>query len=138
MSVRDRMDAPAAEAWRPGDKDFPDHPNPLVGTVVEVSEGDGDYGPYPIIYIRDDAGNEWRWHVYGSVAQNRIIALRPAVGDEIGVKFLGTEPSKVKGYAPYKNWKIVLDKAAGSAASGPNWDAMKAEPTEGIENEDDF
>jgi len=137
MSVRDRMDAPVAEAWRPGEpKDYPDHPNPLVGTIVEVSEGDGDYGPYPILYIRTDDGNEWRWHVYGSVAQNRIIALRPAVGDEIGVKFLGTEPSKVKGYAPYKNWKIVVDKKSGES-TGPNWDNMK--PEEGPDAEaDDF
>jgi len=132
------MDAPAAEAWRPGEpKDYPDHPNPLVGTVVEVSEGDGDYGSYPILYIRDDSGNEWRWHVYGSVAQNRVIALRPSVGDEIGVKFLGTEPSKVKGYAPYKNWKIVLDKKSGDAA-GPDWDAMKPEDGPEPDDGDDF
>lgn len=136
MSVKDRMDAPAAEAWRPGEpQDYPDHPNPLVGEIVEVSEGDGDYGSYPILYIKDEVGNEWRWHVYGSVAQNRIIALRPEVGDEIGVKFLGTEPSKVKGYAPYKNWKIVIDKK-GKAAAGPNWEAMK--PEDGPEGEDDF
>lgn len=139
MSVGDRMNAPTAEAWRPAEpKDYPDHPNPLVGKVVEVDEGDGDYGPYPILYIQTESGDEWRWHVYGSVAQKRIIKLKPAVGDEIGVKYLGETPSKVKGYAPYKTWKIVLQKADGSTASGPNWDAMKPEDGADPEADDDF
>lgn len=136
MGLRDRMDAPAAEAWRPAEpKEFPGHPNPLVGEIVEVDEGEGDYGPYPILYIKEDNGNEWRWHVYGGVAQGRIIKLKPAVGDEIGVRYLGEEDSKNFKGKKYKNWKIVLDKKSG-VATGPDWDAMK--PEDDVEEQDDF
>lgn len=137
MPLADRLTG-SSEPWRPADvKDYPDHPNPLVGKIVEIDEGDGDYGPYPILYIEDEAGNEWRWHVFGGVAQGRIIKLRPAVGDNIGVRFLGTVPSKTKGYKPYANWKIVLEKASGEAA-GPDWDAMKANPEDDAVPDDDF
>jgi hypothetical protein len=135
MPLADRLSG-ASEPWRPADNE--DHPNPLIGTVVEIDEGDGDYGPYPILYIKDDDGNEWRWHVFGGVAQGRMIKLRPEVGDTIGARFLGTVPSKTKGYKPYANWKIALEKASGKAAGGPDWDAMKATPEDDVAPDDDF
>lgn len=128
MSLADRVDS-KSEAWRP--KDTPEHPNPLIGKIVEVDEGDGDYGVYPILYVQTEDGSEWRWHVFGGVAQGRILKLRPAVGDQIAAKYLGEEDSKNYKGKTYSNWKIVLEKADGKAA-GIDYDSMKPE------EEDDF
>jgi hypothetical protein len=120
MGLADRL-AGNSEAWRPADND--DHPNPVVGTVVEVTTGTGDYGDYPLIFVQDEDGNEWRVHCFGSVLQSRIAALKPEPGDEIGIKYLGEEPAKAFPGKNYKNFKVVLEKKAG-AADGPDWAAM--------------
>lgn len=133
MTMSDRLDR-SSEAWRPADpKDFPDHPNPLTGTIVEIEEVEGDYGPYPLIHIRDDDGNEWRWSVFGGVAQGRVAKLRPNVGDRIGVKFLGDKPSRNYQGKTYRDWKIIVEPASGQAPA-PNWDAI----AKAAEDEDDF
>jgi hypothetical protein len=135
MSLADRLDRPS-EAWRPADpKEFPGHPNPLIGTIVEIEEVEGDYGLYPLIHLRDDAGNEWRWSVFGGVAQGRIAKLEPKVGDKLGVKYLGDKPSRNFEGKKYRDWKIVLEPASGTVAE-PDWKAMAAAAED--EGEDDF
>jgi hypothetical protein len=125
MGIDDRLSA-SSEAWRPADtKDYPDHPATLVGRIVEIEDLEGDYGAYPLIHVIDDDGNEWRWSVFGSVAQKRVAALKPAVGDRIGVKYLGEEPSKNYPGKSYRNWKIVVEKADGGTPVGPDWAALE-------------
>jgi hypothetical protein len=125
MGLSDRLSA-SSEAWRPADaKDYPDHPNPLVGSIVEIEQLEGDYGAYPLIHIIDDDTNEWRWSVFGGVAQKRIAALKPAVGDRIGVKYIGESPSKNFPGKNYRNWKIVVEKAEGGKPAEPDWAALE-------------
>lgn len=115
MSIADRLNS-EARSWRPIDTaEYPDHPNPLVGEVVEVETGDGDYGPFPILTLLDDDGNEWRWSVFGGVAQGRIQKLNPQVGDTLGVKYLGEKPSKNHANRTYHDWRIVLERGSNPA-----------------------
>jgi hypothetical protein len=124
MGIADRLGGNSA-AWRPADNktNKPPHPNPLVGKVVEVTTGTGDYGPYPLLFVLDEKGDEWRVHGFGSVLQSRIAELKPAPGDEIGIKYLGEEPAKAFPGKTYKNFKIVLERASGETDQ-PDWAAM--------------
>lgn len=129
MSMAERLGS-SSEAWRP--KDNEDHPNPLMGTVVEVDVVEGTaYGSYPLLYILDENGEEWCWHVFGTVAQKRIGQLEPKVGDKIGAKYLGEEPSPNYPGKTYSDWKIIVERADGKP-DGPDWDSVvkKAEAEE--------
>lgn len=123
MGLADRLDG-NSEAWR-GDDPKLKHPNPLVGKVMEVTTGTGTYGEYALIFVLDEKGDEWRVHCFGSVLSSRIAELKPAVGDEIGIKYLGTVKSKDFD-TPYKNYKVVLEKGAAGKAEGPDWEAISA------------
>jgi hypothetical protein len=122
MAIADRLNG-ASEAWRP-DLDGNDHPNPLVGKVVEVDQGESSYGTFPVVFITAEDGNEWRWSVLGGVAQKRIAKLQPSVGDEIGIRYLGKKPSPNYAGKFYADWKIVLEKGDGTAPPPPDWDAI--------------
>jgi hypothetical protein len=117
MTIRDlssRLNG-NSEAWRPADNE--DHPNPLVGEVVEVETGEGDYGAYPILTIVGEDGAEWRWSVFGGVAQKRVAQLGPMVGDKVGAKYLGEEPSRNYPNRTYRNWKVVLERNPANVAT---------------------
>lgn len=123
MSLKDRLEG-NSEAWRPDDETL-GHPNPLTGWVTEVTTGTGDFGEYPLLFVLDDDKNEWRVHGFGTVLKSRIAELKPEPGDEIGIRFLGLVKSK--GFdTPYRNYKLVLEKAQGTKAAGPDWEAMAA------------
>lgn len=125
MPIDDRLSA-ESEAWRPADpKDFPDHPNPLIGTIVEIEELTGDYGDYQLLHVIDDNGREWRWSVFGGVAQKRVAQLKPAVGDHIGAKYLGEKPSRNYPGKTYRDWKVIVEKGDGTKPAGPDWSAIE-------------
>jgi len=129
VSVTARMDGNSA-AWRPADN--PDHPNPLIGKVVEVEVGTGDFGEYPIVFVLDDKGDEWRVHGFGNVLKKRIATLQPVPGDEIGVKYLGEEPARNYPGKTYRNFKVVVEKGDGNMPETPDWTTMAGS------EEDDF
>ncbi len=124
----DRLDAPPAEAWmsEPGHK--------IGGTVVEVSTGTGDYGPYPIAVVRVDEpekcvptvekGAERAIFGFGTVLKDRLSTVQ--VGDWLGVKNLGLKDG-AKGQ--YKNWAVVVESATPRKAAAPVAEA-KPEPDE--------
>ena len=117
MSLQDRLDA-TSTGWRPNDQEnFPGHPMSLLGHIVELDEIYTEYGAAPVIFILTDTG-EWRWVVLGEVATKRILKLNPAVGDLIGVRYLGEVPSptRVDSHGEpllYHDWKIVLERGDG-------------------------
>ena len=90
----DQLDREFAPAWRPepGDK--------LVGVVTELSSRDGNYGPYSIITVRDDDGNEWAVHAFHEVLANELARIAPKVGDRVGFKYAGKHPER--GYHRYR------------------------------------
>lgn len=141
LSIADRL-SKDAQSWRPIDStEYPDHPNPLVGEVVETETGDGDYGEYPILTLLDDDGNEWRWSVFGGVAQGRIAKLNPQVGDTLGVKYLGEKPAKNFPNRTYHDWRIVIERGSNPApvaapATASDSPVESEKPTEDFEDEE--
>lgn len=82
-SISDALDKDYAPAWRPepGDK--------LVGVVVDLSEREGLDGIYPIVTVRTDDGTDVAFHAFHTVAANELAKLRPKIGDQIGIKYVG-------------------------------------------------
>lgn len=126
MSMAERMALTAdAVAYRP---DLPEegHPSPLVGTVIATETGSGDYGDFPIIYIKAEGGTVFKWFVYGGVAQGKVAEKRPEPGDSIGVQYLGARESKTrstdKKKVYYNDWNVVVERAGGG--SGIDYDAI--------------
>ena len=100
-NIGDALDRDFAPAWKPqpGDK--------LVGVITELSSRDGTYGNYPIVTLRDDAGNEWAVHAFHEVAANELARVAPKVGDHIGIKYLGKHPER-----NYHRYKVQRDRDA--------------------------
>jgi hypothetical protein len=111
-SISDELDRDYAPAWRPerGDK--------LVGVVTDLSEREGYGGVmYPIVTVRQADGVELAFHAFHEVAQTELAKLRPKVGDEIGIKYLG----KVKpegGGSSYHGYRL---RKSGGSSAGVNW-----------------
>ena len=120
MSLRDQLDI-NSETWRPNATDKqaanPDHPQDIVGTIVEIDQFDTEYGQCPAFVIKADDGNYWRWVVVGEVAQKRIATLDPRTGDDIGVRYLGRVPSPNRKDVSYHDWRIVLERGETAKAS---------------------
>jgi len=93
-NLGDALDRDFAPAWRPqpGDK--------LVGVVIDLSSRTGNFGPYAIITIRDDDGNEWAAHAFHEVLLNELARIARKVGDRIGIKYAGKHPER--GYHRYR------------------------------------
>lgn len=109
-SIADALDRDYASAWRPeaGDK--------LIGTVSLLSEREGyDGDPYPIVTVKTDTGEEWAFHAFHTVAKNELAKLRPQVGDQIGIKYIGRVKS-ANGRSSYHAYRI-----SNSSARGVNW-----------------
>lgn len=94
------MNTAEAEGWRPADGDM------LVGTVEDVDVGWSDFrGEYPILTIRAGegtksanvkAGESVKVHCFHDVLFSRVITLRPAPGETVGIQFHGKQPHKSK------------------------------------------
>lgn len=112
--LRERVEI-SAETWRP-DLTDKNHADTLIGTIIETSTMDTDYGPAPSFIVEDEDGNYWRWVAIGEVAQKRVRSLDLRRGDGVGVKYLGKVPSpnrKEKDGSPvmYTDWNIVSERA---------------------------
>jgi hypothetical protein len=113
MNIDDRLDRDV-EGWRPntGDK--------LIGTVVGITEGESEYGPYPIIEVQVADGRIVGAHCFHTVLRNEIKGRRPAIGDDIGIKYKGKSAGK-GGRQPYDDYSVALDP-------GPNHNTAAAQP----------
>ena len=130
MSFEDRLEQGNAPAWRPDQ----DHPKTIVGTIVDIDQGQSEYqGAYPIltIAVEDpgkfaiDSGNELAVHGFHSVLRNELIKKKPNIGERIGIIFGGeveTKPgSRFKSYLKYT---VKVDRASADF----NWDSLGADP----------
>lgn len=119
MDLEERLEA-QTEAWMPeaGDK--------IVGTIVELSELESQYGTYPLIIITTEEGREFAIHCFRTVLKNEVAKKRPAVGDRIGVKYFGQLPDK-----DFHGYKLVIERGEGSlepAKANPiDFDALVAQ-----------
>lgn len=87
-NLADELDADYPTAWKPkpGDK--------LVGTVVDISEREGTYGPYPIVTVRTAEGEEFAVHAFHEVLSGELAKIAPKPGDELGFKYVGRHPER--------------------------------------------
>lgn len=89
------MNLDYAEGWKPDAGDV------LVGRVTSVDAGWSDFmsGNYPIVTVQPEDGSApVAVHCFHTALLNRVLNLRPVVGDRIGIKYDGTVPHQtVKG-----------------------------------------
>lgn len=118
----------------------------LIGTITNVLEFDGDFGPYPVLELRCDDGTFSNLSCARSVLRNEIEKQRPGVGDRIGVRYIGPETSS-KGTS-YEKYRVRIDRqtpatprpdvdtrttSSSSQATMPATAAVPAEPlTNGV------
>lgn len=109
-SLVDRLDS-FAEAWRPepGDK--------LVGRVVEISERQSEYddGPYPIVTVETDEGEQFAFHGFHTVAKSELAKQRPRVDERIGIAYHGKHADR-----GYERYRVIVEREN----SGPDWDTI--------------
>lgn len=115
-SMKERLEGGDAEGWRPEPGDV------VIGVVDEVTSREGDYGPYPLIVIEQEDGELVAVHAFHTVLKNEIEAQAPSVGDEIGVKYLGTQEPKgglKKGQDPFHAYRVRLDRKSPKGSTVP-------------------
>lgn len=96
-SIADRLDEPDAESWRP------EPGGSLVGRVTEISQRTTEWGTYPVVTVRSEGdGLRRTFHAFHSVAKDLIVGNEVAVGDEIGVRYVGKVDGAKFGYESYK------------------------------------
>lgn len=117
-----------AEGWRPEPGDV------LIGIVEDLDLGWSDFrGEYPIITIRATdgtgsanvkVGESVKVHCFHDVLFSRVMTLRPAPGETVGLQFHGKEPHKSK---PNQTVSRYTFKVAGRTAdSGGLYDRLGA------------
>jgi hypothetical protein len=107
------------EGWRPTEGDV------IIGKVEEVTKGWSDYTSsyYPILVIRPDEGDPISVHAFHAVLKNRLVELRPDVGERIGIKYVGKQKSK----DGRRDVTVYIVKIDGRSA-GNVWDSVDESP----------
>lgn len=106
-----------ADAWRerdPGDI--------LEGEVVGLSSHDNGYGRYPIVTVRMHDGHRLALHAWHAVAKMKLVELRPEIGEQIQITYLGMKQPRDPKAKPYNNYSIVMPDRP--ASGGIDWDAI--------------
>lgn len=116
MDLEDRIDS-FPEPWKPdaGDK--------LVGQVVEIGERASDYGDgsYPIVTVLTEAGKEFSFHGFHTVAKNELARQRPRVGDRLAVKYFGKDEER-----GYERYRVIVEHAEPAQNEPVDWDTIEA------------
>lgn len=105
-TLEERINGPEAEAWIPETAG-----EYVIGELEEVSDRDGDYGPYKVITLFTDNGDVLNVAGFGTVLKGKFDGLTNSdLGAKVAVKFLGEATGKSgKGY---KNWSVTIDRSA--------------------------
>ena len=113
--LRERLEAGNPESWQPsmaGDE--------IIGTFVRVSVGHTAFGPSPIVVLTDEDGVEKSVWLLHTVLRNQMNRLRPALGELVGIRYLGKrEP--VGGGSEYDDYRVVVDR---DSLGIVNWDEL--------------
>ena len=79
-----------SEGWKP-------KPGVVMeGEVLDISSGYSTYKDenYPILTIQPAEGEPKDVHCFHEVLRNKILQLRPQVGEKVGIKYLGKTKKK--------------------------------------------
>lgn len=105
-TLEERINGPEPEAWIPEEAG-----EYVIGELEEISERDGDYGPYRVLTLLTDNGDVLNVAGFGTVLKGKFDSISQSdIGAKIAVKFLGEAPSKKPGGKPYKNWTVSVER----------------------------
>jgi hypothetical protein len=97
--------ADSPEPWKPEPGDM------LTGRVEgPVTNGESQYGLYPIVEIRDLGGNLWVVHAFHTVLRNSVDQLNLQPGEAVSIKYFGREPAKTEGNDDTYMYRVVVDR----------------------------
>jgi hypothetical protein len=103
-SVTDLLDS-FPEPWHPNVLDK------LMGIIIGLRTRTTEYGEYPIVTVRTDAGQDFAFHAFHTVARSELEKLQPRVGDWIGIAYHGPHPTK-----GYERYRVIITRDTGGAA----------------------
>lgn len=112
-TLEERINGPEAEPWIPENSG-----EYVIGELEEISDRDGDYGPFKVITLLTEGGDVLNVAGFGTVLKGKFDGLtNDDLGCKIAVKFLGEASNKAG--KPYKNWSVTIDRSAlvGAAAA---------------------
>lgn len=100
-----------------------DEDNPIImGTFLRVDWGPSEYGQVPIAVLQKDNKEYGVW-MFHAVLRNQFAQVKPAVGEPVGVKFLG----KKKGASGREYSNYVVKRVPKAGAEAFDWDAISDE-----------
>lgn len=104
-TLAEDLDAGDAPGWRPEEGSI------IIGEVIGLSKGWSEQGEkfYPIITIKDEAtGEAVAVHGFHFVLQDRLSAVRPRVGERIGIK-MGEKIKTQDGRRTVQTYTVKVD-----------------------------
>jgi hypothetical protein len=117
-----KYDYTYADAWMPNEGEV------IEGTILTIDTGASAYGPYPIVTIRPDGGDEPQAvHCFHQAIRGQLARVQPKVGDPIGIKYLGRKKSTANPNQSYAVYRVISEGAGGYDWSRDNPDAVPAE-----------
>ncbi len=138
-SLQDRLNRdPEVVKIEPGES--------IVGTVLDITTRENEYGSYPLVSLETDDGRELEWHAFHTVAANELAKVNPQPGDVLGVRNLGKRDGKnyvayrivVERNTPAAPLAITVTEDEAPLAPAPALDtsALKAKPPAGYPDEE--
>jgi hypothetical protein len=109
MNIDELLDTEPS-TWNPQEDGTP---SKLIGTLVSITAGSGDYGEYPVVTVSNDDGIH-RFYAFHGVAKSQLEQANPQPGDKIGIAYKGKKMSGAGN--EYHNYRVV------SEAVGPRVD----------------
>lgn len=125
-TLEDRLDR-NSEGWRPKPGDQ------IVGRIVSLSMyTGGDYGDYPLLEVEADDGRLVAVHAFHTVLRRELGRQKPAVGERIGIRYLGRHDRG------YEHYRVVMDRDA-PAGETVDWDQVARRADDELDDQaDDF
>mgnify|MGYP001160460039 CR=1 FL=1 len=111
--------------WWPGTNDDTAEPGMKIGgTILDILELEGNWGPYPVLELRTRDGELVRVSCARSVLKNEVHNLAPQVGDEIAIRYDGHATLR-DGKTNYHKYTVRLARNT-PAAPAPRGEARPA------------
>lgn len=78
----------------------------IRGVVDDLDVWESAFGPYPVVTIRQPDGTRIRVQGWGAVLKGRLAELKPEVGEELTIAFLGMKKPAGTGRKAYANFEV--------------------------------
>jgi len=103
----------------------PEHPNPLIGTVVSYDMLETAFGARAIVLVAEETtGIVWSRLIAGAVLESQFAGRRPIPGETIRLEYIGesvSQSGKFEGKG-YHNWDLRVRRPP----QVPDWESLGA------------